>query len=671
MISAVTLLVCLNGLDNSFLLDDRSKIIENADIRDLGNLAARLVYPYEQNQRLNRNDPSRPLTFLFYTLAYQLAGPSPRTFHLLNVLVHVLAALVVFLLCRRIFAYLREPPSGSEELPGSRKAKSKHRLQGAPPPSMIAPLMVALLFAVSPIQLGTVMYAYGLSDLLSGLFTLLAIYLFVVRARPAGWQLLFALFCMALALGAKQSAAIIPIFLLLVDVLIVGGGRLTWLRGRLRLHAGFWLLTGLYLIARYAFFGGLGDLEAGGNTHPALPYLFVEPTVIFRYLWLAVIPHNLAIDHAVYPASYGVGLKLCATFALSALLVALLMGLVRLPTERRMRIVAFGLLFYLLALAPTSSLLPTVDVMVERRTYLANVGLFLLVVLLYDLIGSVGVLGEEKVHRAALVVFVIHLSVLAALSVVRNRAYATPASAWADVLRVYPKSVRAINNLANAQIADHDYEQARARLEWLAARDPTLETFASLGSLYEKEGTTFRDEAKALELFQRALAAGPTHPGRANTLYNLGRLLQKRGEVEQARAHYLEALQLDPSHALAHNNLALLLFRQGQVAEAKQHWTEALEVDPSCEPAINNMKTFFGPDGKAREDRPHQIAPSQVPLDIVVQLYDGPLRKGEDGKVRQAAANLCRLRGKEPYKEGLFEQSELCRMALTGPSGQP
>jgi hypothetical protein len=100
LLLAAACLVTANGLGGEFVLDDTSKIVANTDIRRLADLPSTLIYPYQANQLLERNDPSRPLVFLIYGVVYHFFGLNPVAYHAVNAVFHFGSAVLVFLLAR-------------------------------------------------------------------------------------------------------------------------------------------------------------------------------------------------------------------------------------------------------------------------------------------------------------------------------------------------------------------------------------------------------------------------------------------------------------------------------------------------------------------------------------------------------------------------------------------
>lgn len=76
-------------------------------------------------------------------------------------------------------------------------------------------------------------------------------------------------------------------------------------------------------------------------------------------------------------------------------------------------------------------------------------------------------------------------------------------------------------------------------------------------------------------LYERNLEVAPNA---VVVQYNMGRELQKRGEMGLSKRHYEETLRLNPEHVDARNNLALMLMDQGRIDAALEHYRKALEV---------------------------------------------------------------------------------------------
>jgi protein O-mannosyl-transferase len=85
------------------------------------------------------------------------------------------------------------------------------------------------------------------------------------------------------------------------------------------------------------------------------------------------------------------------------------------------------------------------------------------------------------------------------------------------------------------------------------------------------------------------------NPGCWMAHYNLGIVLNDRGDTDEAITHYRQAIALRPSYAEAHYNLGRLLAQKGQLDDAVTHYEKALELNPTDAEAQNNLGvTLFG-----------------------------------------------------------------------------
>jgi len=240
----------------------------------------------------------------------------------------------------------------------------------------------------------------------------------------------------------------------------------------------------------------------------------------------------------------------------------------------------------------------------------------------------------------------VHLLALAGVSVYRNHVYATNEGVWLDVLKIYPASERATNNLGNVYMDRKQYDKAKACFEQLVARNPADYTAQqNLGSIHEREDSPYHDVEKAIGYFKAAITANPDF---AEAHYNLGRLYQKIAQSRrddaleaEAVACYRRTLQLHPSHVLAHNNLGLIYFHQGRRDEARREYETALRLDPNCEPAKANLKLLDSPPSGPADAR--SVPLDQVPRETLIPLYEEALKRDpNNAQIRQKYDELMR-----------------------------
>lgn len=561
VIFAAAVLLFIPSWKNPFVLDDVAKIEANPDMR-LPFGFRHFIYPYSENSGEFRNDPSRPVTFMVFWLCWRAGSGSPLPFHVVNTLLHALAA--IFL------AWLT--------------ALSMRRLFLVDAPE--AGLLAAFLFLSSPLMAGTVVYVYGLSDVLSTALGLGALLLLVRRQEPGAGAQVLASALFLLALGAKQSAIVLPALVVAWDWFTGGVGEV---KKRVRVYLPLVLVACVYLGARWLAFGRLGDLEGGTAVHQAGFYAGMQGAVILDYLKLLLIPAGLTIDHHLSVGAFPLWLRLAAWAVVGALsFLALRTGFKR-SAGPVQRLLGLGWLIYIIALLPTSSLLPTVDLMVERRAYFAAAGIFLILAgLLWHLSRRRG-----RVWRWALLV-VAAAAVLAQAAVTwhRHDVYGSPEALWRESLARNPMSRRALTNLGTYYSRVERWDEAVGAFEKILSHNPDDgPAYTKLAYIYAQPGFSRRDDRKALDYLDRGLALNPDN---FLGLFNKAIILIRKERFSEAEESLRRAVALSPNYVAAHFMLGEVALRMGRTDEAVAHYRDVLRLNPGDAAAAGRLREITG-----------------------------------------------------------------------------
>src|SRR5437867_10080392 len=215
LIALVTFAAFLPVLQNQFVdWDDQRNFLDNHHYRGLGWTHLRWMWTTHLGHYI-------PLTWMTLGLDYLLWGMNPVGYHLTSLLLHVTNAVVFFFVVRRLLT--RALPSPSER--GYALAVSAG--------------VAALVFAIHPLRVESVAWVTERRDVLSGLFYLVAILLYLRAcegmARGRGWYWLsVAVFVCALL--SKSMVVNLPIVLLILDVYPLRrlGGFVGWWSGPAR-----------------------------------------------------------------------------------------------------------------------------------------------------------------------------------------------------------------------------------------------------------------------------------------------------------------------------------------------------------------------------------------------------------------------------------------------------
>ncbi|HEY5899756.1 MAG TPA: hypothetical protein VIV54_19475 [Burkholderiales bacterium] len=412
LLAALTVVAYLPSLAGPFQFDDYNVIVNYPTVHSWAALFERA------------GAGVRALLKASYTLNWTLS-PDPLGFHLVNVALHALNAVLLFHVGKRI----RGQGTNSEAVA----------------------FVAALLFALHPMQTEAVTYISGRSSSLMATFYLAALLAYLAE-RP--WPVSALLFVLALA--TRETAVTLPAALLLVEIC-----RATPWRTVVRRQAAHWLIL-LAGAAVLLFNKRYFDLVAYGfGERGLLDNLLTQIGGVAYLVWHLLALHNLNIDPALPTLTDWTPALL---FQLTLFITLLLIGASNL---RRRPWLAFGILWFFLQLAPTNSIVPRLDVANDRQLYLAGWGLFFAV---SAQLAHAGIAARSLRAGAAVLCIA-----FAAASVWRQFDYLSEIALWEAAVRSAPWNARAHNNLGYAY-----YESGRKRHAWreistALALDPKLE----------------------------------------------------------------------------------------------------------------------------------------------------------------------------------------------------
>ena len=503
------LLAYHNSFTGPFVFDDLLSIPENQTIRHLWPIWQPLSPPHKGGITVG----DRPIVNLSLAINYALGGYDVRGYHVLNLIIHILAGLTLLGVVRRT---LLQP-------------KLRERF-GAVANELA--LAVAVLWTVHPLQTESVTYIIQRAESLMGLFYLLTLYCFihaVESPRPGFWFAGSIVAC-ALGMATKEVMVSVPLIVLLYDRTFVTGSFAQAWRRRWRWHAG---LACTWIVAGWLALGGSGrGGTAGFGTGGILwwQYALTQCWALGHYLRLCLWPRGLVFE-------YGTGLITAPAEVIPyALTLAVLLAGTVLALVYRPQLGLLGAWFFLI-LAPSSSVVPVASqTIAEHRMYLPLAAVVVLVVM--------GI--HAFAGRRSMPVFLVLAVGLGFLTVQRNQDYRSKIAIWGDTVAKRPENPRAHNNLGNALWESGKTEEAIDHCEQALRLEPDFaEAHNNLGNALWQSGKI----EEAIAHYEQALRIEPNF---ADAHYNLGNVLEQTGKIEQAIAHYEQALRIEPEYAEAH-----------------------------------------------------------------------------------------------------------------------
>lgn len=452
-------------------------------------------------------------------------------YHLVNLLIHLAAGVVLFGVARRTFSHV----------------------QSLAPAAWWLAFAVALLWLVHPLHTEAVTYVVQRVESLMGLFYLLTLYC-AIRAgggpHARAWAAAAIAACAA-GMATKEVMVTAPVLVAAWDWLFLRSGRL---RDRVPLYLGLaatWVILVFLVLDEHR---GPSVQVADGMVWR---YLATQAGVITHYLRLAVFPAPLVFLYT-WPIQPSL-----ASVAPHALWIGLLILLTGAGLVRRQPL-AFAGAWFLLILAPTSSVLPIVtEVAAEHRMYLplaAVIGAACALAFLAarPLASRAGV----RALLAAGVVVTVGLAVtLGAMTRERNRDYWSDEGLWRDTVEKDPDNQRARVAYGMALFGRRQFPEAERQFETALQIDPRDPVASGrLGAVLAAQGRL----EEALVRLQRA--ADLTAHRDVQVLMILAAAQAEAGRFGQAAATAGEALQV--ARAQGQARLAGELARRTAMYEA-------------------------------------------------------------------------------------------------------
>jgi tetratricopeptide (TPR) repeat protein len=396
-----------------------------------------------------------------------------------------------------------------------------------------------------------------------------------------------------LALGSKEIAATLPLFIYLYEWFFLQNLDRRWLRRSLPWLAGVCIISAAIALVFIGSRDPVGEILApySDGRISAGQRLLTQTRVVWFYISLLFwpAPSRLNLDHD-FPFSFSL---LAPTATLPAVLA--LAGLLAFAIfiARRDALSAYAVLWFLGNLVIESSVI-RLETIFEHRTYLPSV---MPVVALAAL-----VFRWLKRKRAAAAVLSAVALLWAGWTWQRSQVWGDAVALWQDCVNKSPAKARPYNNLGSAL-------SERNRLPDAAAN------------------------------FQKAIDLRPNY---ADAHYNLGYAWVRLGRLHDGVQQLLEAIRLEPGNHMAHNNIGVAYLLQENYPEAIWHLKHAVELAPEFETARNNLAVALKGNGDLEGAIYHLEQAIRINPSYAEAYNNLGLALKEQGKFRQAVENFSR-----------------------------
>jgi tetratricopeptide (TPR) repeat protein len=587
-------LIYSNTLDSPFVFDDRQHIPDNPHIR-LNELNLKNIV----EAGFKSPASSRPIANISFALNYYFHKYDVMGYHAVNIAIHILTAVFIYLFVQ---ATLTSPA-----------LKDKYSRTN------LMAFLAALLWLVHPLQTQSVTYIVQRMTSMAAMFYILSFLLYVkgrfaILAKETS-RLWFAgcLLSWLLALGSKQIAATLPVFILLYEWYFFQDLSIGWLKRNLRYAAGIFII---FCIVGLVYLGGK-PLESifGGYSHrdfTLIERLLTQFRVVVYYISLLVFPHpgRLNLDHH-FAISHS--LTEPPTTLLCLLVIVGLSGLAVYLAKRR-RLLSFCILWFFGNLVLESSVLG-LELIFEHRLYLPSVFVSVAAV-----VPAYQFIKPKWVRTACFGAVALLFGVW---TYQRNGVYADAVTLWQDCvnkspdkarpydnlglafesqgklneavvcfrkeLQLKPDSFRGHNNLGMVLVKQAMFDEAIGHFHKAIQISPDFaKAHSNLGAVFRLQGRF----TEAIACFRRAIELEPDN---ADVHYNIAAALQAQYRLDEAILHYKKTLQINPDDAGAHYKLSVALKSQGKLDEAVIHFHRALQIDPNYKKTRRNLSEVVEP----------------------------------------------------------------------------
>jgi hypothetical protein len=394
-------------------------------------------------------------------------------------------------------------------------------------------LFAAVFFAIHPLRVESVFWVSGAGDLLCGLGVVASLYLHESSLEKNDRSMFAGSVCVfVLALLSKEIAFGFPVFLIVLAAVEED-------RRRQRIRRAVPYLS-------VALFAGLVRLLLLQDNPPLglfqIEQVLTLPVLIGRYLANMLIPLDHVIHSRMQPVTSATEPRFLVAVGVAALAVVLAVRVRHAFPSWLWAWVAWTLVFLL----PSSILGFSRNPYAERYTYVPAIGMSVVVAVA----GRVALLRVVEsgwaAKRAAWLLAVGTVAVLATVTVVRGALWKDDATLYSTMLKQDPRDTVALYNLGLNHVRRGETQASR-------------------------------------EYFGRTLREEPRHSFAMNALGNLELL---EGNLESATRHYRGAVEADGYNVEAILNLAATLEQMGDCRQARHWYKVGIERSGTTLPGI-------------------------------------------------------------------------------------
>jgi tetratricopeptide (TPR) repeat protein len=569
----IILIIYSNTFHASWHFDDEPNITQNSSLH-LTELAWQGIAKTFYSKQLEPEQLYRPAACLSFALNYYFGGDGVFGYHLVNIVIHFLAAVFLFLFIHHTL---------NLALLSARYG----------PNSYFIALLSTVLWAINPIQTQAITYIVQRMASMAGMFSIVSMYLYL-KARTAIKNSSKAIFfsstalCIILAFLSKENAIMMPACLFLFDFLLIQGVSEYSAKKNLKIL----LVVAAATVGMVVIFLAFSEMTFSSlfSLYSKRPFtlwerLLTQSRVLIFYISLILYPmstrlslnHDIAISHSLFNPP--------TTMLAIILIIVMLFGAIYF--SRRYPLISFCVFFFFLNHMTESTVLP-LELIYEHRNYIPSMLFFVPIA-----IGLLKAISFFSYKRSMQTIIAISIALIIIgeghATFMRNFTWTNEESLWIDNVDKYPTLYRPQHNLARyyqdrnrIDKAMVEYEKA-LKLKATNTIDEKAITYFNLGVIYFRR----KEFEKAKEYYLRAMQLDSCLPGVHNNLAVV--LAATAKDFDSVHDELKEALICNPSSMRAHSNMGILLVNWGRIDEGIAEIKKALKIDPYNIPTLERL----------------------------------------------------------------------------------
>ena len=515
------------NLDDKIFLVDEFNVIKKA---------SNFTHYFKRGTFAEKHDDYyRPLLLTSFMLDAQIAGKKLKPYHVTNIIYHIIAVSLLFILFLRL---------------------NFERLNA---------LLLSLIFAAHPVLCAAVSWVPGRNDSLLAIFIFSSFILFLDYVNNKGISSLllhFTIFLMALF--TKESAVVLPVVLTAYIIIY----RIP-LKNSIYLAPGWLAMAAIWYLMRKAAIEPTVQLNQA-NILDSISHNLILP---LQYFGKIILPVNLSVFPMVEDTSLWPGIV--SLIGISALLFF--------SQQKSIRTIIFGLLWFILFITPALFVPIAVNKQAfEHRLYVPIIGI--LIVLHETLLFARK--KEERYAFAKTITTVIIIIALGISTYFYSNNFKGQYVFWRDAVQTSPHSSYAHLLFGLHFFIKDNYDSAKYQLEKTLAVDST-EKKANyfLGECYKKQGNL-----QAAKMFY--LKEDKINPNLQQNLFELAHVYFLTGQRDSAAEYLKKVEKVNPGELQAHNNLFIYYTETHQYNNALYEVGEMEKYgQPFSQKTIEQMKS--------------------------------------------------------------------------------